>query len=57
MCDKTFRPEIPRNVEMAISKTNRAGNHDKQQSFGPQKIILETEKSLVDEAFHVHHAR
>ena len=39
---------------MAISKTNQAGTHDKQQSFG-QKIVLETEKSLVDEAFQVHH--
>ena len=42
---------------MAISKTNRAGNHDKLLSFGPQKIVLETEKSLVDEAFQVHHAQ
>ena len=56
MCDKTLRPEIPRNVQMAILKTSQAGNHDKQQSFG-QKIVLETERSLVDEAFQEHHAR
>ena len=56
MCDQTLCPKIPRNVETAISKTNQAGTQDKQQSFC-QKIVLETEKSLVDEAFQVLHAQ